>query len=67
MLIKMFSHRSGGKDDFLFNESSYTYLGTNTLAEGRQWLVIPVPSTYSATNWPIRVQEKTFVIFTPTL
>lgn len=55
MLIKMFSNRPG-KDGAVFNESSYSYLGTNTLAEGRQWLVIPVPSTYSATNWPIRVR-----------
>lgn len=57
MLIKMFSDRTGSKDGLTFNESSYSYLGTNTLAEGRQWLVIPVPSTYSATNWPIRVTK----------
>lgn len=63
MLIKMFSHRSASKDDFVINESNCSYLGTNTLAEGRQWLVIPVPSTYSATNWPIRVYHKKLNIF----
>ncbi|EFA06481.2 guanine nucleotide exchange factor subunit Rich [Tribolium castaneum] len=49
-LIKMFSERST-KDEGVFNESLSM---PSTLAEGRQWLVIPVPSTYSATNWPIR-------------
>lgn len=48
-LIKIFSERSDKEDDVLGNFASET-----TLAEGRQWLVIPVPSTYSATNWPIR-------------
>lgn len=55
ILIKMFSDRTA-KDD-VFSEANLPYLGTNTLAEGRQWLVIPVPSTYSATNWPVRVRN----------
>lgn len=49
-LIKLFSDRSL-KDD-VFGE---TISISQTPAEGRQWLVIPVPSTYTATNWPIRV------------
>ncbi|XP_066249588.1 guanine nucleotide exchange factor subunit Rich isoform X2 [Euwallacea similis] len=49
-LIKTFSERSN-REEMVFGESANT---TTTLAEGRQWLVIPVPSTYSATNWPIR-------------
>ncbi|KAJ8926000.1 hypothetical protein NQ315_009855 [Exocentrus adspersus] len=49
-LIRMFAERSS-KDD-VFGESASSL--TTTLAEGRQWLVIPVPSTYSATNWPVR-------------
>lgn len=28
---------------------------TSTLVESKQWLVVPLPSTYSSTNWPIRV------------
>lgn len=46
----MFAERSC-KDD-VFGETASSL--TTTLAEGRQWLVIPVPSTYSATNWPVR-------------
>ncbi|KAJ8935417.1 hypothetical protein NQ314_012836, partial [Rhamnusium bicolor] len=49
-LIRMFSERSRQDDVFGENVSSLT----TTLAEGRQWLVIPIPSTYSATNWPVR-------------
>ncbi|CAH1993437.1 unnamed protein product [Acanthoscelides obtectus] len=49
-LIRMFSDRSG-KDD-VFSESMSAL--SSTLVEGRQWLVVPVPSTYSATNWPVR-------------
>ncbi|XP_076267797.1 guanine nucleotide exchange factor subunit Rich isoform X2 [Rhynchophorus ferrugineus] len=49
-LIKTFSERSN-RDDSVFGENATL---TTTLAEGRQWLVIPVPSTYSSTNWPIR-------------
>ncbi|KAL1501674.1 hypothetical protein ABEB36_006962 [Hypothenemus hampei] len=49
-LIKTFADRSN-RDDPLFGDNVPF---TTTLAEGRQWLVIPVPSTYSATNWPIR-------------
>ncbi|KAG5887614.1 hypothetical protein JTB14_002623 [Gonioctena quinquepunctata] len=49
-LIRVFSERS--KKDEVFGEN-FSSLST-TLSEGRQWLVIPVPSTYSATNWPIR-------------
>lgn len=49
-LIKMFSERSSKEDVFADNISPLT----NNLAEGRQWLVIPIPSTYTATNWPIR-------------
>ncbi|CAH0551725.1 unnamed protein product [Brassicogethes aeneus] len=48
-LVKMFSERSNKDELFGDMPTSMT-----TLAEGRQWLVIPVPSTYSATNWPIR-------------
>ncbi|KAK5648957.1 hypothetical protein RI129_003849 [Pyrocoelia pectoralis] len=51
-LIKLFSDRLV-KDDGLFTENG-TISASSTLAEGRQWLVIPMPSTYSATNWPIR-------------
>ncbi|XP_031329698.1 guanine nucleotide exchange factor subunit Rich isoform X2 [Photinus pyralis] len=51
-LIKLFSDRLV-KDDGLFTENG-TISASSTLAEGRQWLVIPIPSTYSATNWPIR-------------
>lgn len=46
----MFSERSSKEDVFGENISPLT----STLAEGRQWLVIPIPSTYTATNWPIR-------------
>ncbi|CAG9764875.1 unnamed protein product [Ceutorhynchus assimilis] len=49
-LIKTFSERSN-RDEAIFGENMAL---TSTLAEGRQWLVIPVPSTYSATNWPVR-------------
>ncbi|KAJ8983588.1 hypothetical protein NQ317_019441 [Molorchus minor] len=49
-LIRMFSEKSNKDDVFGENVSSLT----TTLAEGRQWLVIPIPSTYSATNWPVR-------------
>lgn len=46
----MFSARSS-KDD-VFGENNTPL--SNTLAEGRQWLVIPIPSAYTSTNWPIR-------------
>lgn len=46
----MFAERSC-KDD-VFGETASSL--TTTLAEGRQWLVIPIPSTYSSTNWPVR-------------
>lgn len=49
-LIRMFAERSNKEDVFGENTSPLT----STLAEGRQWLVIPIPSTYTATNWPIR-------------
>lgn len=51
-LIKIFSDRSS-KEENAFGEL-VSPLNTCTLAEGRQWLVVPVPSTYSATNWPVR-------------
>lgn len=51
-LVKMFSDRTNKDDLFGDLPASMT-----TLAEGRQWLVIPVPSTYSATNWPVRVSK----------
>ncbi|XP_022920815.2 guanine nucleotide exchange factor subunit Rich [Onthophagus taurus] len=50
-LIKIFSDRSC-KEESVFGESPS--LNSSSLSEGRQWLVVPVPSTYSATNWPIR-------------
>lgn len=46
----MFSERSCKEDVFGENISALS----NNLAEGRQWLVIPIPSSYTATNWPIR-------------
>ncbi|CAH1163628.1 unnamed protein product [Phaedon cochleariae] len=49
-LIRAFSERS--KKDELFGDNPSSL--TTPLAEGRQWLVIPVPSVYSSTNWPIR-------------
>ncbi|KAK4884322.1 hypothetical protein RN001_000593 [Aquatica leii] len=51
-LIKLFSDRSA-KDDGVLSENG-TFSASSTLAEGRQWLVIPTPSTYSSTNWPMR-------------
>ncbi|CAG2063594.1 unnamed protein product [Timema podura] len=27
---------------------------TNTLVGSKQWIVVPIPSAYSGTNWPIR-------------
>lgn len=33
----------------------------NSLADGKQWIVLPLPATYSATNWPIRVSEYEYV------
>ncbi|KAK9874059.1 hypothetical protein WA026_002414 [Henosepilachna vigintioctopunctata] len=45
-LLKKFSERTT-RDEGAFNEYE-------SLAEGRQWLVIAVPSSYSGTNWPIR-------------
>ncbi|XP_072379724.1 guanine nucleotide exchange factor subunit Rich [Diabrotica undecimpunctata] len=48
--IRVFSGRSKKED--LFGDNSFSL--STTLAEGRQWLVIPVPSTYYSTNWPIR-------------
>ncbi|KRT84788.1 hypothetical protein AMK59_2574 [Oryctes borbonicus] len=51
-LIKIFSDRSS-KDEGVFSESFFS-LSSSTLAEGRQWLIILVPSTYTATNWPVR-------------
>lgn len=53
-LIKIFSDRTANnKDESVFGGDA-SPASTKPLAEGRQWLVIPVPSTYSATNWPIR-------------
>lgn len=46
----MFSERSTKEDVFAENISPLS----SNLAEGRQWLVIPIPATYTATNWPIR-------------
>lgn len=60
-LIKLFSDRSG-KDDGVFGE---TISVSSTPAEGRQWLVIPVPSTYTATNWPVRVNKFFFLHHMP--
>ncbi|KAF5272536.1 hypothetical protein FQA39_LY07860 [Lamprigera yunnana] len=51
-LIKLFSDRSA-RDDGIFIENS-AFSTSSTLAEGRQWLIIPTPSTYSSTNWPMR-------------
>ncbi|XP_057664090.1 guanine nucleotide exchange factor subunit Rich [Diorhabda carinulata] len=45
--IRVFSGKTK-KEDF-FGENIST-----TLAEGRQWLVVPVPSIYYSTNWPVR-------------
>jgi hypothetical protein len=28
---------------------------TSTLTGSKQWTVVPIPSAYSGTNWPIRV------------
>lgn len=28
---------------------------TNNIGDGKHWIVLPLPATYSATNWPIRV------------
>ncbi|CAG9862515.1 unnamed protein product [Phyllotreta striolata] len=48
--IRVFSEKTKKED--LFSENAFS---TSTmLAEGRQWLVISVPSTYYSTNWPIR-------------
>ncbi|XP_074042541.1 guanine nucleotide exchange factor subunit Rich isoform X2 [Leptinotarsa decemlineata] len=49
-LIRAFSERSKKDDSFGENLGSFS----TTHAEGRQWLVIPIPSTYSSTNWPTR-------------
>nr|XP_023020683.1 guanine nucleotide exchange factor subunit Rich [Leptinotarsa decemlineata] len=49
-LIRAFSERSKKDDSFGENPGSFS----TTHAEGRQWLVIPIPSTYSSTNWPTR-------------
>lgn len=45
-LLKIFSEKTN-KDEGFFGEYE-------SLAEGRQWLIISVPSAYSGTNWPIR-------------
>ena len=42
---------------------------TSQLVENKQWLVVLLPSTYSSTNWPIRVifqksNRLDFAIFT---
>lgn len=50
-LVKKNTDRTS-KDDTMFTETISS--AGNTLSEGRQWLVLPVPSTYTATNWPIR-------------
>lgn len=50
-LVKKNTDRTS-KDDGIFIENISS--ASNTLSEGRQWLILPVPSTYTATNWPIR-------------
>lgn len=58
--FKMFSERSA-RDVGVFTESGFSW-SSSTLAEGRQWLNVPVPSIYLATNWPVRVSELEIAI-----
>lgn len=37
---------------------------TSTLVESKQWVIIPVPATYSSTTWPVRVSIYSKCVFT---
>lgn len=30
---------------------------TSTLVESKQWVIVPLPTTYLSTNWPARVRD----------
>ncbi|XP_077293997.1 guanine nucleotide exchange factor subunit Rich [Arctopsyche grandis] len=37
------------------NEDADSFTNSNSnIADGKHWIVLPLPATYSATNWPIR-------------
>lgn len=36
---------------------------TSTLVESKQWVIILLPATYLATNWPVRVSSISKLIF----
>lgn len=38
---------------------------TSTLTGSKQWTVVPIPSAYSGTNWPIRVSWHAILAFIP--
>lgn len=38
------------------NDDADSFTNSNSnIADGKHWIVLPLPATYSATNWPIRV------------
>lgn len=51
-LLKTYIERPE-KDDGVFGDNSPLTV-MSTLAEGRQWVVVPIPAAYSGTNWPVR-------------
>jgi hypothetical protein len=42
-----------GSDDMFLDVGNL--IVTSTLTGSKQWTVVPLPSAYSGTNWPIRV------------
>lgn len=55
-LLKTYVERPE-KDEGVFGDTGSPLAVTSTLAEGRQWVVVPMPAAYSGTNWPIRVRN----------
>lgn len=43
-------------DSLVVSEEFENYSSINeNMTDGKHWIVIPLPATYSSTNWPIRV------------
>ncbi|XP_063238684.1 guanine nucleotide exchange factor subunit Rich [Bacillus rossius redtenbacheri] len=53
-LVRVYHERScaHGSDDAFLDVSSLTV--SNCLVGSKQWIVVPIPSAYAASNWPIR-------------
>lgn len=59
-ITKVYNERARDASSNRFNADSVfidpgNFTLTNTLMGSKQWIIVPLPAAYSATNWPIRV------------